>query len=353
MFLVVGILVGAIGLYLTYASNAATAPPASTKAKITGLLDRKGLPNANYVTYNGKPLVRNFVITVNWKDIEKDEGTFTFGPIDDYLDDAATLGSQVRLRIIAGAGSPDWAIDRAGRIPNWYDPTEKANYAIPAFWKPSYQQAYKTFLTRLSAQYDSNPIISEVTMAMCGTVYAEPLVRQSSIAANKTAAIAAGYTYSLDYSCLTNEIDLFDARSGIPAAGKLFKNTRVTFAVNPYQAFNPPMGRTAAQDTLNLMSYCRSRLGPRCVLGNNSIRSPAKSDGGYSAVYNKQKSLGKPLYYQTAQPDLIGNWQATLQWAVDQGASSVELNSAYYDPANPYDKAILATYAEKLRNNKY
>ncbi len=199
----------------------------------------------------------------------------------------------------------------------------------------------------MSDKYKGTTAVSEVTLARCGTRYSEPLIRQSSVELNRRAALSNGYTYVADYTCLTNEIDMFDARN-IAKTGKLFKNTRVSFAVNPYQAFSPPSGRTANQDTLNLMDYCRSRLGKRCVLGNNSIRFPEKDDA-YTAIYSKQKALGKPLYYQTATPVKIGDWQKTLEWAVQQGASSVELNEAYIS----YDKTALSLYAEKLRANSY
>lgn len=346
LILAVGVLAGTIGLYLTGWLRATSAPLDSTKPRIIGLLDRKGVPDEGYRVYNGKPLVKNFVVNAEWNKIEDQEGVFRFESIQSQIDKAAEMGAQVRLRIFAGKATPGWVKDKVGSV-RWIEPVDRMDpYQLPKFWTLKFQSYYKKFLKKMSDKYDGNSVVSEVTMAMCSTTYAEPLIRQAAVQENKDRALTAGYTYAADYSCLTNEIDMYDARNNVAVAGKLFKNTRVTLAINPYQAFNPPAGRSAATDTINIMLYCRHRLGKRCVLGNNSIQYPVK-EAGYEAIYAKQKSLGKPLYYQTATPGRIGNWQNTLQWAVDQGASSVELNAEY----NSYDKAQLASYAQQLREN--
>lgn len=105
------------------------------------------------------------------------------------------------------------------------------------------------------------------------TTYVEPIIRQSKSDPNKANALAVGYTYTADYHCLKNDINLFDNRPDSPTAGRFFANARVSFVVNPFQGFNPPRCRRADTDTENLMKNCCQVLGSRCVLGNNSVRA--------------------------------------------------------------------------------
>lgn len=339
--------VGAIGVYLTFFSSAATAPPPSTKPALVGFLDRKGVPKSDFRTYRGKPLVNNYVVDVEWNKIEKNKGTYDFSSIQGKIDAATATRSQIRMRVFSGRFAPDWLKRELGSV-TWKETEdlEKGVFQIPKFWTTAYQTEYKKFLTALSSRYDGNPRVSEITMAMCMTTYAEPMIRQTRSVENKNNALSNGYSYLDDYGCLKNEVSLFDNRPDSVTAGRLFANTRVTLAVNPFQGFNPPSGRNAMNDTLSFMRYCRDVLGSRCVLGNNSIRYPAIS-GSYGQIYTQQKALGKTLYYQTATPPKIGDWKRTMEWAIAQGASSIELNSGY----GSYDKAVLAGYSDKLAAN--
>lgn len=320
----------------------------STKPHITGFLDRKGVPKSDFQKYEGKPLVKNFVVEANWNKIEEKKGVYDFSSIEGKIRSAEASGAQVRLRIFSGRLAPSWLKSEVGTV-TWKETedTEKGTYQLPKFWTTAYQEHYKKFLTALSDKYDSNPRVSEVTLAMCMTTYSEPMIRQQSSGENKAKALAAGYTYTADFNCLKSDINFFDNRDRVATAGKLFGNTRVTFAVNPFQGFNPPAGRNNMSDTMEIMQYCRDVLGSRCVLGNNSIRYPAVG-GNYAKIYEKQKALGKPLYYQTATPSKINDWRRTIQWSINQGATSVELNSGY----GSYDKATLASFSDKLAANQ-
>ena len=82
-----------------------------------------------------------------------------------------------------------------------------------------------------------------------------------------------------------------------------------------------------------MMQYCRQVLADRCVLENYSIRWPLQPSP-YPSMYESIKRLGPPIAFQTAAEARIGDWQRTLDWAADVGASSVELNRAYtkYQP---------------------
>src|SRR5205814_8510894 len=88
---------------------------------------------------------------------------------------------------------------------------------------------------------------------------------------------------------------------------------------------------------------CRAVLQNRCVLENYSIRYPLSKDP-YPAMYDAMHALGPTIDFQTAAPERIGDWEQCLQWAIAQGASSIELNRGY----PRYDKDTLRAFAVQL-----
>jgi hypothetical protein len=105
--------------------------------------------------------------------------------------------------------------------------------------------------------------------------------------------------------------------------------------------------RSDAGFALELGEWCRDELGPRCILQNNSIRWPLLDGSDYQELYAGIEALGPPLAFQTATPERIGDWVATLEWAVAAGAASVELNRSYDD----YDSSALGEFAGRLEAN--
>jgi hypothetical protein len=82
-----------------------------------------------------------------------------------------------------------------------------------------------------------------------------------------------------------------------------------------------------------MMQYCRAVLGERCVLENNSASDPPK----YPRMYTAMRQLGNPTSFQTATSAKVGDLFAVLDWAVAQGANSVELPQGYVsDPPARY-----------------
>lgn len=302
-------------------------------------MDGLHAPNASYRAYNGSPLVRDFVIRAYWNQLQP-TGTneLVTTAIDSGLAEAQAQGAQVRLRVFAGQYAPDWVKNSAGSMP-WEEPTNGTTFTVPRFWRPEVRDAWNNLMTKLSQKYDGNANLAEVTISRCMTTFAEPFMRQSSSAADKTAAINAGYTFDLDVNCLKESVDIFKTT---------WPTTRATLAANPFQGFNPPAGQGSTTTTIAIMQYCREQLGSRCVLGNNSLRSTSLGSK-YDEMYAELKRLGPPIYLQTATPQNIGDWVATLDFADSLGANSVELNAGY----TSYDKAVLADKNTALLANTY
>ena len=295
-------------------------------------------------------MVRNYTVNVEWGKIQPSEGVFDTSSIDAAIAAADGLDAHVRLRVFAGRFSPDWAKAASGGGVSWQEPRDSATvppYTMPRFWTSAYHEKYRDFLSKLSAKYDANPRVGEVTLSECMTTWAEPFIRQSGVVSNVNNALSAGYTYAGDKSCIRNNINLFDTRTGSTTAGRLFPTTRLTLAVNPFQGIKPPSGTNTLNDTLETAKYCRTVLGPRCVLGNNSVRSTSLGDA-YNRIYSFEKAEGSPLYYQTAVGSRIGDYKKAIEFAIGQGAYSVEMSKADYAK---YDKSVLADLLTKFKTD--
>ena len=154
---------------------------------------------------------------------------------------------------------------------------------------------------------------------------------------NRQAFLDAGYTSAADDVCHTEEIQ----------AHNVWTRTRPGLSVSPF--WRMAQNGTTEWDwryTEDMMRYCRSVLGPRCVLENYSLRWPLLS-GLYDRLHAAMEAMGPPLAFQTANPAKIGDWYAALKWAADIGTNSVELNVTY----PTYDMTLLSAVRSRLRAN--
>ena len=153
---------------------------------------------------------------------------------------------------------------------------------VPRFWTSPVEQAYAHLQALLAAEYDTNPLIEDVTTSGCMTVFAEPLIREVTDKTSVANLIAAGYTEAADQTCQEDAI----------AAQGAWAHTHSSIALNPYQAISGS-GSVSIDEafTQTLMAYCHSTLGNRCTLGNNSIRT-ASLGTQYNQMYTSMKGTG-------------------------------------------------------------
>ena len=227
----------------------------------------------------------------------------------------------LRLRVTSGVGAPDWVKTLGGAPVYIYNTQDSVGGTVPRFWTTPVEQAYASLQTSLAAKYDNAPEIQDVTITGCMTIYAEPLIRETSSAVTVHNLLAAGYSSAADARCQDQEIIAHEA----------WKHTHSSLAFNPYQVINAD-GTFGVDEafTQGLMGYCRQMLGDRCTLGNDSIRTPSSNLGpNYPAMYASIHAAGPTSFFQTATPAKVGNLQLTILWAIGQGASDVELPSGY------------------------
>lgn len=309
------------------------------KPVLQGLMDRDGSPKPRFW-----PVVHSFVVQVPWAQLQPTEN----GPIaaDNPIDNAintvragATQGGPalIKLRVMAGVFSPEWAKHLGGDPIAVRDSFNGGQGTVPHFWTPQFDAAYRQLQEALAKRYDNVAEIAETTIDECMTFTAEPMIRQINDGKTAKALLDAGFTVDADQRCQRAQVD----------AAKIWTHTRSGLSLNPYQRIEPSgEGVPESAFAIQLLQYCRQTLGPRCVLENHSIRWPPKT-GPYADLYTAMVKAGAPISYQTATPDRIGDWQKTLQWAVENKGNSVELNHAY----GKYDMAVLADFAKQLDAN--
>ncbi|MGP8160576.1 MAG: hypothetical protein ACLQGJ_05050 [Candidatus Dormibacteria bacterium] len=322
-------------------TSASPVPAADLKSVIHGLVDRTGPPPSGYLGS-----VTNFVVDAPWSELQPTAG----GPLapDNVIDQAIAAAQslnagagqgkvEVKIRLLAGIDAPDWAKQLGGAPVSLVDPQSGDSGTVGRFWTAAFGQAYDALWSKLAAAYDNVPEIHEITVARCMTFTDEPFLRDVSDPADVQSLLAAGFTIEADDQCQEQEIEV----------GTMWHHTRIGVAFNPYQAILAD-GSTSTDEafTDSMMQYCRSELGPQCVLENNSIRTPPLA-GAYTTMYAEMEQLGPPITFQTSTDDKIGNLQETLSWAARLGADAVELPEQYVDgPA-----ASLAPAASVLQGN--
>jgi hypothetical protein len=261
-----------------------------------------------------------FVVNVHWQDIQTTPG----GPIasNNAIDQAiATLHridpsgrTGIKVRLFAGIYAPAWAKSLDGPPVQIADAATGAAGTIGRFWTPAFGAAYDDLQAKLAARYDLAPEIREITISRCMTVYAEPFIRDTADPASVRALISAGFTVAADQACHRDEI----------LSHQVWVHTRSDLSFNPYQVVG---GGLAPDEAFSeeMMSLCRSTLGPRCVLANNSLRTPLQ----FPELYAQIMTLGPPIAFQTAVLRKVGSLGATIDAAIRLGAGSVELPAGF------------------------
>lgn len=298
--------------------------PDSLKPVLTGLVGLGGVDGA-------QDLLSAHSITIDWAQIDAGQGNGILpnNAIDQAIARAKALGQchALKIRVMAGVGSPRWVKDLAGGPVNLYLAHDNLAGEVPRFWTEPVIAAYERLQSDLAARYDSELRIEEIVISGCMTFYAEPMLRQLGDSwpledlpdggprENVTRLHAAGLTAAADLRCHIKALQ----------AHRVWKHTRSSLALNPYDRIGTDgVGRVDAKAALALGARCRTLLGSRCVLANNSIRWPLLG-GPYWTLYAGIADLGPPIAFQAAAPGRTGNVAKTLRWALDLGASSVEI----------------------------
>ena len=319
-----------IGIALIAAPAASTA--AGLRTPMQGLLDRTGK------AADPSGVVNGIVANARWADLQSSESGGITHPnaIDAALKTARTWKAEhpsgpemsVKIRLLAGIHAPRWAKSLDGEpIPY---PNPDSTQSIGRFWTADFRDAYEDLQKELVDEYGDEPEIREVTIYRCTTIYAEPFIRQMSDLNAAKALIGNGYTSEQDEQCQKDQVEAHQTWDGT--------GIRHTLAFNPYQRVDGDrdtdgnvtnvVRKVDVAFTEKMMETCRDILESACVLGNNSIRASSMGSA-YDRMYDEIEDHGPPIYFQTAAAANLDDLKKTLDWAIRQGANSVELPSNY------------------------
>lgn len=316
----------------------------SLKPPLQGLVDRgnaNGLSSFNLPSEPYLDSLQAVIANVYWSDLQPNaQGqAIQTNQLDSALAAVTAYNNthanhlSVKLRIFAGIYAPNWAktIDGWAPVSTYNIQTPTKGGTLGPFWTADYGTAYKQMMQAMAAKYDSNPLLREVTIAQCMTVFAEPFQRdnynlgQLLYASAQPSYTGTPYSVAADEGCLNAEIDNSTA----------WTQTRLSLAFNPWRpwSFNGTTYVQGAQDeafTASVMDHCRVVLKTQCTIENNSIRDTFV--GNQSIVgnlYYDMANRGPNMTLQTADPTRIGNPITTVQWATTIGANAVELPNNY------------------------
>lgn len=321
-------MVGALALTILLVPTRADA--VTPKPLLTGVVDRHA-PVAAKTSFRG--IVDAGVIAVNWSSIQPAKGgALTTSAIDNALQKAKASSNRVKLKVYAGRYAPTWAKNLDGSPYCLYDPPNtKACQSMPRFWTARFKAAYDDLLTKLAAKYEADDTVATLQVSRCTTMNAEPFLRQAGSSANRKAFRQAGWTDGADQTCLKEQLD---------SHARIWPRTRVDLAVHPYQRIKSDSAFASDQSvTRSIMSYCRSVLGSRCVLGHTSLGKRYPAGSPEATMYSDIARLGAPIWMQTATMQKLGGSCADLVDALAEGdrrgASSVELPISYDTKCTP------------------
>jgi hypothetical protein len=303
-----------------------------------GVLTRDGLPPAG-------SRIRVATINVRWFQIEPTRDSMIAAPIESVLGAAEEHGLEgVRLRVMLGSSSPDWAKQIAnGPVTYEHIHGGVQLVSIPDIWSPEWQTEAAELFAWIASRYDADPRLRLIFATGGMTLYGEPFQRAfAGSALNRANLPAAGYSDSSDAALQKSQLDWM----------RPFVRTPVGLAYNPWQYLGRDgEPRSSSSFMAEVMDYHLALFGERTVLQNNSIRSSfIGSVPPYYAEFLRRLGAPGSTQYQAAAAVRIGDARATIEWAIEYlCADGLELPDGYADVLTT---AQLADYDVRLKANQ-
>jgi hypothetical protein len=294
-------------------------------------------------------ILHGVVINVTWTQLEPHTGKFMFRAIDEALQNIAQYNAtysahplRAILRVETGQMAPDWVKSMSGGPVSIFRRSNNAAITVPRFWTAEYRKAWRELQVRLAAQYDTNPLIAQISNTSCSHESDEPYVNPVD-SESIIALYNAGYTNQKFRDCLLASVHDYHA----------WRVTRADFTQNAFEtiivdtANGKPEGKVAEPDlnsTISIIKTFRAALGEeRAIIGNHDLTNPPHAPN--VALYKALQALGKPIEFQTGSPGVPGpngtstgefsNWNGTIKLGADIGASAIEVWPSFTFNGNP------------------
>lgn len=122
--------------------------------------------------------VAGISIRFYWKTIEPQPGKYHWEPIDRAIALASRSGKKVMIRVIAGAGTPQWVYQTGAqwatphyqpkqleRMPPQRRQRLTSMRQAPVVWDPRYLNSWMAFIKAFGQKYDGNPAVYSIQMS--------------------------------------------------------------------------------------------------------------------------------------------------------------------------------------------
>lgn len=301
--------------------------------------------------------IDSFVYEAHWNQFQPNPtGPLNSTKVADVLAKAAWAeqnGRNFRMRLFCGVSTPEWVRSLAGEMP-WYINNQNTGAQelggdIALWWTETYADLYYDWMVAMANQFANVEPLVEVTVSLASTIYAEPMIRQWTVAENVAAVRDLGYTVEQDIQSLKTSFDIHRDVWGV-------RQVASSMAFNPWsEPANLAAGTAGSianlDVSLQLMDYMTTALGRCGVWQNNSVGNPIDVRGPrYQTFYEYMKTLRHQTYpfkhaiaFQSMTLPRMKERQAqwgttpylTAQMVADWGANGLEMPEGWRKAGDP------------------
>ena len=266
-------------------------------------------------------LLNGNVCLLTWAKIEPQPGVFDI-PYLMQVAEAAQHG-QVGLRILGGANAPTWMKHKVPSF-TYVEGVSRDEYTIPQWWNGEYMHRWEYMLYVVHSFIGK--FVDVIYQTGGATVYGEPMIR-------------APWQNTQVYNEMgfNKEVDTLALSAFYNSMSAAWYDTDVAVSCFPYQGMVDERPHVSLQQSIDFVEVWQPNLA-----GFNDLREdPGKERlAAWEAVWK----LDIAMFFQTANPKKIGDWEIALAHASEYGAKYVELNRDFTD----YDYEKLGDHAYSL-----
>lgn len=255
-----------------------------------------------------------------WAAVEPQPGVFNWEPLDLEINKARSLGKRIWLELLTTEGlAPQWARDMGVEVIG-------SRGGTPVPWNETYQRLLRRAVHAMAARYDGNPTVDAINV-MAGGCYGE-----MSICARETDTPVweqAGYTDEKFVEAVKRVLDIYLEKEYVWEDGSRTHGFLKTPVV--LQLGGGLYGHTAAV-IKPVVEYAIAKYGMRVWLKYNGLGG--NHDMGW--LYGEYAAFTKVGYEPSGgQPDFLDKPRDYIQTVLEQHASFLCLQKAYFDISDP------------------
>jgi hypothetical protein len=251
----------------------------------------KGLYKIGKPPQEGMRFIDHMVVGGRWVAFEPRDQIFK-GPGWERIQDALRRQPKVgvRIRILAGRGSPGFVKHLGGRPRSGprrdcsdeggiaiVQPSNDISSCVPYFWTDAVLDQYEDLMAEVARRFEGNDRVLDVVNSACTTNWAEPFIRSGNDRGSNVRLWEAGLNEQTDRHCLERSMEIHD---------RVFATTRTSIAAHQqWQLIVKPEsdGDGVAPSWTKerrLLNRFRSTYGKKLIVQNNGLGAGEGCAGG-------------------------------------------------------------------------